>query len=118
MNLISDSLFSHRLYWDAIFGFEDFFNYCIRIKITIFGISRTATFFQKIIIAHFLLDDRAPWIQVDFKTPTKVTGIKTQGRSNADWWVKHYSILYGNEIGKLSYIKRGGRKAVSMIYLV
>ena len=34
------------------------------------------------------------WIQFDLAENTKVTGIATQGRDNADWWVTSYSLSF------------------------
>ena len=32
------------------------------------------------------------WLQVDMGNWTRVTGVATQGRQNANYWVKSYSI--------------------------
>ena len=48
------------------------------------------------------------WIQVDLGSPTRVTGVITQGRPNHDkWeqWVTSYNILYGNSISHLVKIQ-------------
>ncbi|KAK3728045.1 hypothetical protein QZH41_004799, partial [Actinostola sp. cb2023] len=37
------------------------------------------------------------WIQVDLKRVTKVAGIATQGRSNANQWVKQYKLQYSSD---------------------
>merc|ERR1719193_2030610 len=58
------------------------------------------------------INDKTPWIQVDFKESKKISGIKTQGRSNADWWVTQYSILYGNAVDSMKYITKGGQKVI------
>ena len=34
------------------------------------------------------------WIEFDLEENTKVTGIATQGRDNADWWVTSYSLSF------------------------
>ena len=34
------------------------------------------------------------WIEFDLEENTKVTGIATQGRDNADWWITSYSLSF------------------------
>jgi len=41
------------------------------------------------------------WFQVDLLTPTRVTGIVTQGLSDADQWTKSFYIYYGDHQGGL-----------------
>ncbi|XP_020911456.1 uncharacterized protein LOC110249210 [Exaiptasia diaphana] len=52
------------------------------------------------------------WIQVDLETPTHLRGIATQGRHNANQWVKQYRLSYGNSPGKLTMYREGGRPKV------
>lgn len=37
------------------------------------------------------------WIQVDFGSYTRVTGVATQGRYNDDQWVTKYMLQYSDE---------------------
>ena len=37
-------------------------------------------------------NDDKQWIQWDLGTPTYITGIQTQGRSNYDQWVKKFTV--------------------------
>ncbi|KAK3706337.1 hypothetical protein QZH41_006605 [Actinostola sp. cb2023] len=48
------------------------------------------------------------WIQVDLNRVTKVTGIATQGRSNANQWVKKYKLQYSSD-GKTFNNYEGGK---------
>ncbi|CAK8680029.1 unnamed protein product [Clavelina lepadiformis] len=49
------------------------------------------------------------WIQVDFKKPTFVTGIVTQGRpQNSNQWVTSYKISYGNSTNQMQVIRERG----------
>ncbi|CAK8680034.1 unnamed protein product [Clavelina lepadiformis] len=49
------------------------------------------------------------WIQVDFKTPTFITGIVTQGRpQSAPQWVTSYKISYGNSTNQMRVIQENG----------
>ena len=42
-------------------------------------------------------DDMLPWIQVDFHTPTLITGVVTQGRpTSREKWIETFKIQYGN----------------------
>lgn len=43
--------------------------------------------------------DVGQWIQVDLGKITKITGIATQGRQDADQWVKSYNLTYSVEGG-------------------
>lgn len=38
--------------------------------------------------------DKTPWFQVDLGSWTKVSAILTQGRQDADQWVKTYSVSF------------------------
>jgi len=42
-------------------------------------------------------NDVSQWLQVDLGKKTEVTGIKTQGRQDADQWVTSYTITYSND---------------------
>ncbi|KAK3730961.1 hypothetical protein QZH41_007182 [Actinostola sp. cb2023] len=48
------------------------------------------------------------WIQVDLNRVTKVAGIATQGRSNANQWVKQYKLQYSSD-GKTFNNYEGGK---------
>lgn len=37
------------------------------------------------------------WFQVDFRRPTKVTNVATQGRQNANQWVTQYRLAYSQD---------------------
>ena len=43
-----------------------------------------------------LPNDLNQWLQVDFELQATVTEIMTQGRSDADQWVKSYAVTYSN----------------------
>ena len=48
------------------------------------------------------------WIQVDFQTPTLVTGVVTQGRpTTSEDWVETFKIQYGNNQTDLATMKHG-----------
>ena len=63
-----------------------------------------------------------PWIGVDFRTPTTVKGIITQGGVgirilNVDWldsWIKTLQIQYRDSQGNLVYILEGNSPKVSI----
>lgn len=38
--------------------------------------------------------NRNEWLQIDFGNETRITGISTQGRYDADQWVMSYSLRY------------------------
>jgi len=48
------------------------------------------------------------WIQVDLNRVTKVTGIATQGRTNANQWVTKYKLQYSSD-GKSFNNYEGGK---------
>ncbi|KAL4222951.1 Mucin-5B [Mactra antiquata] len=37
-------------------------------------------------------DDKTPWVQVDFKRPKLISGIRTQAEKNGDRWITKYTI--------------------------
>ena len=39
-------------------------------------------------------NDKNQWFQVDFGSWTKVTAVATQGRQDADQWVKNYKLSF------------------------
>ena len=41
--------------------------------------------------------DHNQWLQVDFGVETQVTRVETQGRQDADQWVKEYTLRYSND---------------------
>ena len=54
------------------------------------------------------------WIQVDFNTPTFITGIVTQGRpQGSPQWVTSYKISYGNSTNQMRVIQENGSDLVS-----
>jgi hypothetical protein len=52
--------------------------------------------------------DQNQWIQVDLGKEEVVTVIATQGRSNADQWVKAYSVSYSSDGQSFDYYKVKG----------
>ena len=51
-------------------------------------------------------DHLLQWIQVDFHTPTLVTGVVTQGRPTmSEDWVETFKIQYGNNQTDLATMK-------------
>jgi len=57
-----------------------------------------------------------PWIQVDFHTPTRLTGVVTQGRpTTREEWVEVFKIQYGNNQTDMATIQhRNGTDIVSI----
>ena len=43
------------------------------------------------------VSDMNQWLQVNFQQATRVTGIATQGRDDADQWVTGYKLQYGED---------------------
>ena len=48
------------------------------------------------------IKDQNQWLQVDFGTEMMVSGVATQGRQDANQWVKSYSLSYSLD-GKTFY---------------
>ena len=46
---------------------------------------------------HARFADQNQWIQVNSPVKKKWIGVETQGRSNANQWVKSYKVLYSND---------------------
>eukprot|EP00058_Branchiostoma_floridae_P019226 XP_002604716.1 hypothetical protein BRAFLDRAFT_80311 [Branchiostoma floridae] len=44
-----------------------------------------------------LSGDGQPWVQVDFRATKKVTGVITQGRQDADQWVKTFMVQFSDD---------------------
>ena len=42
-------------------------------------------------------NNRYQWFQVDFRRPTKITNVATQGRHNAAQWVTQYRLSYSQD---------------------
>ena len=53
----------------------------------------------------YILGSVGEWLQVDLKTPIKVTGVVTQGRANADQWITTFNVAYGNSSSCLPIIQ-------------
>ena len=53
-------------------------------------------------------NDKNQWIQVDLGRQEIVTAIATQGRRNADQWVKSYSVSYSSNGKNFEYYKIKG----------
>ena len=58
-----------------------------------------------------------PWIQVNFLQQTIVTGLITQGRRDAEEWVKTLQIQYEESIDKLVYIVESGNSKVRIVLM-
>lgn len=50
-------------------------------------------------------NNRYQWFQVDFRRPTKVTSVLTQGRQNANQWVTQYRLAYSQDGLTWAYYK-------------
>ena len=58
------------------------------------------------------------WFQVNFVSVVKVTGIATQGRQNANYWVKTYTLYYSPDSTNFRYYTEGrGAKVRGKYYL-
>lgn len=58
------------------------------------------------------------WLQVNFVAIFKVTGIATQGRHNANYWVKKYIVSYSTDSTNFRYYTEGrGAKVGEMLEL-
>ena len=53
-------------------------------------------------------NDKNQWIQVDLGRQEKVTTIATQGRRNAEQWVKSYSVSYSSDGKNFEHYKIKG----------
>jgi hypothetical protein len=42
-------------------------------------------------------EDEQPWLQVNFSRMVTISNIKTQGRPDADEWVKSYELHYSSD---------------------
>ena len=59
-----------------------------------------------------LSNDVNQWIQVDFGSYTRVTGVATQGSYNHDQWVTKYGLQYSDDgMAFQSYKKPGDKSA-------
>ncbi|XP_076819962.1 lactadherin-like [Clavelina lepadiformis] len=52
---------------------------------------------------HSRWETPGEWLQVDLRTPARVTGVVTQG--GASWWVKSFKISFGNSTEQLQVIQ-------------
>lgn len=50
-------------------------------------------------------NNRYQWFQVNFRRPTKVTSVLTQGRQNANQWVRQYRLAYSQDGLTWAYYK-------------
>ncbi|XP_077974509.1 lactadherin-like [Styela clava] len=58
---------------------------------------------------HSTPNNPTDWLQVDLETPTKITGIATQGRFNCcHQFVRTYKISYGNDATELRMYEENG----------
>ena len=62
-------------------------------------------------------NNRFQWFQVDFRRPTKVTKVVTQGRQNANQWVTQYRLAYSQDGLIWAYYKYRDRIKVRRIML-
>ena len=49
--------------------------------------------------------DTNQWIQVEFGTTTRVTGVMIQGRKQDPQWVKEFKVQYGDDGVNWQYVK-------------
>ncbi|EDO48081.1 predicted protein, partial [Nematostella vectensis] len=56
--------------------------------------------------------DRYQWLQVNFVELARISGVCTQGRYNANQWVKQYKIKYGLDGYRFTTVKSGKRDKV------
>ena len=62
-------------------------------------------------------NDVNQWFQVDLGDMyTRVTGLATQGRNNADQWVTKYKLQYSNDGVNFQYYREGGQSAHKVKY--
>ena len=62
-------------------------------------------------VPHY--NNEEQWLQVDFLRSTKVTEIKTQGRSIYQQWVTSYEIAFGNDGENFRFCQRYGKNEVN-----
>ena len=58
-------------------------------------------------------DYNGAWLQVDLGTPSRIVGVVTQGRANADQWTTSFKIFYGNTTSSLLSVQNSGSDLVS-----
>ena len=57
------------------------------------------------------------WFQVDFRRPTKISNVATQGRQNANQWVTQYRLSYSQDgLNWALYKLRDGIKVSRFVY--
>ena len=61
-----------------------------------------------------LSNDVNQWIQVDFGSYTRVTGVATQGRYNDDQWVTKYMLQYSDDGLTFQTYKKPGDKSTKV----
>lgn len=61
-----------------------------------------------------LSDDVNQWIQVDFGSYTRVTGVATQGRYDDDHWVTKYRLQYSDDGMTFQTYKTRGEKSTKV----
>ena len=57
-------------------------------------------------------NDRNQWLQVDLRGPTRVTKITTQGRQDANQWVRSYRVHYSENGRAFALLRSGNRPKV------
>ena len=57
------------------------------------------------------------WFQVNFVDPMKVKGVATQGRQDANQWVKSYTVSYSSDGMTFYPYKEKGRTKVTRLPL-
>ena len=60
-------------------------------------------------------DDTQPWIRVDFRVNVTLKAISTQGREDADEWIRSYEISYGTNASALQKYTENSQVKVYMI---
>ena len=64
-----------------------------------------------------LPNDLNQWLQVDFELQATVTEIMTQGRSDANQWVKSYAVTYSNNGVFFDAYQKNGTIMVVKIFI-
>ena len=66
---------------------------------------------------YFFIADRAgEWLQVDLRSPSRITGVITQGSGRTNnQWVRSFTVSYGNSSFRLTTIRdtRGNKVHLS-----
>lgn len=63
-------------------------------------------------------NDVLQFLQIDLGNVTMVTAIATQGHSTKTWWVKTYTLEYGNENGNFTAYNNNQASTWGQLYVV